>query len=159
MKKFLVLILGVVMCLCMVGCGDSGSSDGSGSDDSKPTTKKDLQTANTNAKLVFTTANNAAADVCVEKPDEATAIINAASFGKVVKVEDLKDSDNDIDKAVYDALKDEKGEIYMEGDEQGITLAQWTKKDGCVGQYPDIEPDWEVEHEIGERFEPSKSVV
>ena len=104
-----------------------------------------LKTANSNAKLAFTTINNKAADLIAD--GEAVSALNTKG---VVAVESFKDSSDPLEKAVYDALKDNGGElgyIYIRfdpnkyEDENGSTrnFVQWSKeKQGdVVGQFPD----------------------
>ena len=106
--------------------------------------KSKLKSANSNAKLVFTTVNNQAADLVVE--------------GTVVN-----DSDA-LKKAVYDALKDNgdgAGACAYSIDTSGnVEWAQWANTVSgdaptgavMVGQYPDPETDPDATHAMGTKF-------
>ena len=104
--------------------------------------KSKLKTANSNAKLVFTTVNNEAADMLVE----GTSVTADASM----KVKENFGGTDDTAKAklasaVWNALKD-NGDgagycVYVLGDDGNVTFAQWSDvedpTDGVLGQYPD----------------------
>ena len=68
--------------------------------------KSKLKTANSNAKLVFTTVNNEAADMLVE----GTSVTGSASQSGAVEVKSLQNTNTDakskLANAVYNALKD-----------------------------------------------------
>lgn len=68
--------------------------------------KSKLKTANSNAKLVFTTVNNEAADMLVE----GTSVTNNASQSGAVEVKSLQNTNTDarskLANAVYNALND-----------------------------------------------------
>lgn len=116
--------------------------------------KSKLKTANSNAKLVFTTVNNEAADMLVN----GEAVGEDASQASPVEIKSLKSpapaSGNDsrsaqakLGNAVYEALKD-NGDgagycVYSVGTNGNVEFAQWcdvnatdTTK-GVLGQYPD----------------------
>ena len=95
--------------------------------------KSKLKTANSNAKLVFTTVNNEAADMLVEgnKIKE--------NFGGTDDTAKAK-----LASAVWNALKD-NGDgagycVYVLGDDGNVTFAQWSDVEnptgGVLGQYP-----------------------
>lgn len=109
--------------------------------------KSKLKTANSNAKLVFTTVNNEAADMLVE----GTSVTNTASQSDAVEVKSLQNTDTDakskLANAVYNALKD-NGDgagwcLYMVNDDGSVNFAQWcdvksvSDSTGVLGQYPD----------------------
>lgn len=114
--------------------------------------KSKLKTANSNAKLVFTTVNNEAADLLVE----GTSVTSRASLTTADEVKDLKYEGNNIKSqdaavqlkaAVYNALKD-NGDgagwcVYVLDDTGSVTFAQWCDVEskngstGVLGQYPD----------------------
>lgn len=112
--------------------------------------KSKLKTANSNAKLVFTTVNNEAADLLVE----GTAVTDSASLTAATEVKglaytgsDIKNENADVQlkAAVYNALKD-NGDgagwcIYAIDANGSVTFAQWsdvqTPTGGVLGQYPD----------------------
>lgn len=109
--------------------------------------KSKLKTANSNAKLVFTTVNNEAADMLVE----GTSVTNNASQSRAVEVKSLQNTNTDakskLANAVYNALKD-NGDgagwcLYMVNDDGSVNFAQWcdvesdSDSTGVLGQYPD----------------------
>lgn len=109
--------------------------------------KSKLKTANSNAKLVFTTVNNEAADMLVE----GTSVTNTASQSGAVEVKSLQNTNTDakskLANAVYNALKD-NGDgagwcLYMVNDDGSVNFAQWCDvksahgSTGVLGQYPD----------------------
>ena len=116
--------------------------------------KSRLKTANSNAKLVFTTVNNQSADLVAEG-----AAAKAVTFGpdKIVKVDKPEldpeasgfDYEGALKWAVYDALKDNgngMGYAYFVVDANGdVTIAQWqttkTTAKQITGQYPNAAKD------------------
>lgn len=108
--------------------------------------KSKLKTANSNAKLIFTTVNNEAADMLVNGdtvgssdgigPVKVSANMkgNAAANSAKAKLAD----------AVWDALKDNGNGagycLYVIGNGGDVTLAQWSDVQnptkGVLGQYP-----------------------
>ena len=107
------------------------------------TEKSKLKTANTNAKLVFTTLNNEAADRIADGES-----VEAVHTGGVVAVSDFEDSSDPLLKAVYKTLTDsgeELGYVYIDFDPnydyydgEYQFFVQWSESaDGAViGQYP-----------------------
>ena len=109
--------------------------------------KSKLKTANSNAKLVFTTVNTAAADMLVG----GTSVTGSASQSSAVQVKSLQKASptTAVDKlanAVYNALKD-NGDgagycLYMINDDGSVKFAQWCDVEakgatkGVLGQYP-----------------------
>lgn len=108
--------------------------------------KSKLKTANSNAKLVFTTVNNEAADMLVE----GTSVTGSASQNSAVKVSGLTNSGTDakskLANAVYNALKD-NGDgagycLYIVNADGSVNFAQWcdvnssSTATGVLGQYP-----------------------
>lgn len=105
--------------------------------------KARLKTANSNAKLVFTTVNNKCADI-VSDGDKCDGL----TVG-VTKVSDWKGETDKVKKAVYDALNDNGDGIgYVavtystkDVDQQTATnFAHWQTNDGdgqITGQFPD----------------------
>lgn len=108
--------------------------------------KSKLKTANSNAKLVFTTVNNEAADMLVE----GTSVTGSASQSGAVEVKSLQNTNTDakskLANAVYNALKD-NGDgagycLYMINDDGSVKFAQWCDVEakgatkGVLGQYP-----------------------
>lgn len=108
--------------------------------------KSKLKTANSNAKLVFTTVNNEAADMLVE----GTSVTGSASQSGAVEVKSLQNTNTDakskLANAVYNALKD-NGDgagycLYIVNADGSVNFAQWCDVDssstakGVLGQYP-----------------------
>lgn len=117
--------------------------------------KSKLKTANSNAKLVFTTVNNEAADLIVDGKEgsiSATASPVAVSFLDDSKV---------LEKAVKKALSDNgdaAGYVYWTIDDttKNVKLAQWSSADSStgtiVGQWPNPTSDYDTLHKIGTSF-------
>lgn len=111
--------------------------------------KSKLKTANSNAKLVFTTVNNEAADMLVEGTSVTSDASMKAASGKGNKIKENFGGDGDTAKAklasaVWNALKD-NGDgagycVYVLGDDGNVTFAQWSDVEnptgGVLGQYP-----------------------
>lgn len=109
--------------------------------------KSKLKTANSNAKLVFTTVNNEAADMLVE----GTSVTGSASQSRAVPVKSLQKASpttaaDKLANAVYNALKD-NGDgagycLYIVNADGSVNFAQWCDVDsssnakGVLGQYP-----------------------
>lgn len=108
--------------------------------------KSKLKTANSNAKLVFTTVNNEAADMLVE----GTSVTGSASQSDAVEVKSLQgpktDAKSKLANAVYNALKD-NGDgagycLYIVNADGSVNFAQWCDVNsssiakGVLGQYP-----------------------
>lgn len=119
--------------------------------------KSKLKTANSNAKLVFTTVNNEASDLIVDGNE------SKITAQDVVAVSGLStDTTNDpLQAAVNKALKDNgnnAGYVFWEIDSttKNVTLAQWSSADGStstiVGQWPDPTSDYDTLHTIGTSF-------
>lgn len=110
--------------------------------------KSKLKTANSNAKLVFTTVNNEAADMLVN----GETVGNGDGQTTAVQVKNLKKTINassttadKLGNAVYEALKD-NGDgagwcVYAIGTSGNVEFAQWSDVEdsskGVLGQYPD----------------------
>lgn len=119
--------------------------------------KSKLKTANSNAKLVFTTVNNEASDLIVDGNESK---ITAQG---VVAVSGLStDTTNDpLQAAVNKALKDNgnnAGYVFWEIDSttKNVTLAQWSSADDStstiVGQWPNPTSDYDTLNTIGNPF-------
>lgn len=108
--------------------------------------KSKLKTANSNAKLVFTTVNNEAADMLVE----GTSVTGSASQSGAIEVKSLQNTNTDakskLANAVYNALKD-NGDgagycLYIVNADGSVNFAQWcdvnssSTAKGVLGQYP-----------------------
>lgn len=109
--------------------------------------KSKLNTANSNAKLVFTTVNNEAADLLVNGESVASGDgqTSAVNIKDDLGACDDSDTKNKLGKAVYNALKD-NGDgagycVYVIGTSGNVEFAQWsdveTPTSGVLGQYPD----------------------
>lgn len=111
--------------------------------------KSKLKTANSNAKLVFTTVNNEAADMLVEGTSVTSDASMKAISSKGNKIKENFGGTDDTAKAklasaVWNALKD-NGDgagycVYVLGDDGNVTFAQWSDVEnptgGVLGQYP-----------------------
>ena len=111
--------------------------------------KSKLKTANSNAKLVFTTVNNEAADMLVEGTSVTSDASMKGASGKGNKIKENFGGTDDTAKAklasaVWNALKD-NGDgagycVYVLGDDGNVTFAQWSDVEdptgGVLGQYP-----------------------
>lgn len=109
--------------------------------------KSKLKTANSNAKLVFTTVNNEAADLLVNgetvgSGDGQTTAVNIKTDLGALTGTTTADK---LGKAVFEALKD-NGEgagycVYSIGTSGNVEYAQWSDvqnpTSGVLGQYPD----------------------
>ena len=109
--------------------------------------KSKLKSANSNAKLVFTTVNNCAADLVVDGDVSGIAAQGPAQISGW-----KSGSPTALQSAVYEALKDNgDGMGYCSwgiGSSHDITWAQWSDQnsstDSIVGQYPDPATDPDV---------------
>ena len=114
--------------------------------------KSKLKSANSSAKLVFTTVESAASDVVADGGNLSTIASQSAS-----KIGDLS-SGNVCQKAVYNALKDngdDSGYVMWDiGSTYNVVKAQFSTSNGddIVGQYPDPETDPDQTHKIGDSF-------
>lgn len=111
--------------------------------------KSKLKTANSNAKLVFTTVNNEAADMLVEGTSVTADASMKTESRKGNKIKENFGGTDDTAKAklasaVWNALKD-NGDgagycVYVLGDDGNVTFAQWSDVEnptgGVLGQYP-----------------------
>lgn len=111
--------------------------------------KSKLKTANSNAKLVFTTVNNEAADMLVEGTSVTSDASMKPTSGKGNKIKENFGGTDDTAKAklasaVWNALKD-NGDgagycVYVLGNDGNVTFAQWSDVEnptgGVLGQYP-----------------------
>ena len=113
--------------------------------------KSKLKTANSNAKLVFTTVNNEAADMLVEGTSVTSDASMKVTSSKGNKIKENFGGTDDTAKAklasaVWNALKD-NGDgagycVYVLGDDGNVTFAQWSDVEnptgGVLGQYPNL---------------------
>ncbi len=115
--------------------------------------KSRLKSANSNAKLIFTTANNQAADMVAEGEDPSTFTFSGTPAANTAATFQGK-----VENAVFNALKDNgdgvgvaKYKVTAEGE---IALAQWATGSGAaiVGQYPNPEKDPDAAHTFGTGF-------
>lgn len=114
--------------------------------------KSKLKTANSNAKLVFTTVNNEAADMLVNgesvgSGDGQTAAVEIKTLANAAPASgnDTRTTKVKLGNAVYEALKD-NGDgagycVYSIGTSGNVEYAQWSDvsnpTSGVLGQYPD----------------------
>lgn len=135
MKKFLLLVLcAVSLTMCLTACGDSSSTADISLSEQQKTDL--LKTANSNAKLVFTTANNYAADFIADGK-----IVDKLDYtGPVDELPDSNSLSKPIQTALEEVCGDDCGYICIKFDpsaEDG-NFAQWSEKESGspVGQYP-----------------------
>ncbi len=112
--------------------------------------KSKLKSANSNAKMLFTTVMAEMADLVSEGN---TGEISGCSAGRVVKLSEL-DPSNKIDAAILSNLgsTDKDPEIYFEIDTDTYTVpfAQWrADANSTVGQYPQPNTDAKNSYSIG----------
>lgn len=114
--------------------------------------KSKLKTANSNAKLVFTTVNNEAADMLVNGEtvgpgDGQTGRVEIKTLASAAPASgsDTRTTKVKLGNAVYEALKD-NGDgagycVYSIGTNGNVEYAQWSDvtdpTKGVLGQYPD----------------------
>ena len=104
--------------------------------------KSKLKTANSNAKLVFTTVNNEAADMLVEGTSVTSDASMKVTSSKGNKIKENFGGTDDTAKAklasaVWNALKD-NGDgagycVYVLGDDGNVTFAQWSDVENPTG--------------------------
>ncbi|WP_294102459.1 type II secretion system protein [uncultured Ruminococcus sp.] len=114
--------------------------------------KAKLKSANSNAKLVYTTANNCAADMIVEGKTVSNGVHTDL-------IKDWDGSHDEMEAAVYNALKDNgnnAGCASFKVNDGAIEFAQWgdvdakTSSPAVMGQYPD--PCTEADNAGGKSF-------
>ena len=105
--------------------------------------KAKLKSANSNAKLIYTTANNCAADMIVDGKAVTSGAVGPKTISSMA-------TGNEIEKEVNKALKDNGDSAgvgyFVVGTDGGIEYAQWgdgtdTTKAVMLGQYPDPATD------------------
>ena len=109
--------------------------------------KSKLKSANSNAKLVFTTVSGCCADLVSDGK------MNSINAGGVIANYDSLSTSDPLQKAVKDALDQNgtgSGKVawYVAANKKP-TFAQWADKDttqGLVGQYPNPETDPDLNH-------------
>ncbi|MBR1765111.1 MAG: prepilin-type N-terminal cleavage/methylation domain-containing protein [Ruminococcus sp.] len=119
--------------------------------------KSKLKSANSSAKLVFTTVEGAATDV-LSDGGQISDVTAGAPTGAVT-IGSLSTATAKCPKAVYTALKDNgdsAGMVYWAIDTKGNpTVAQFaagSATSGIVGQYPDPETDPDEVNTMGAKF-------
>ena len=119
--------------------------------------KSKLKSANSSAKLVFTTVEGAATDVLSDGGQISDVTAGAPSGA--VSIGSLSSSSDKCPKAVYNALKDngdDAGMVFWAIESNGNpTVAQFcqgTATSGIVGQYPDPETDPDANNSMGQKF-------
>ena len=133
---------------------DKDDDDDDDDDDDKGSrrSKSKLKSANSSAKLVFTTVECTVADMLADGEN----MTDVRSLGYPKKISEL-DTSNPIENAVYQAMKDngdDSGYVYWEIDnDYRITFAQFGEEtDGVIGQYPEPETDPSNDHDMGYKF-------
>lgn len=118
--------------------------------------KSKLKSANTNAKLVFTTSNGAAMDLIA---DGNSSLITPEVFSGTLPINAAEGEPNKEIKDAIDKTMNERnclnGSVAFEiNSDNKIVWAHWSEeKIGTVGQYPNPETDPDAEHTVGERFD------
>ena len=124
--------------------------------------KSKLKSANSNAKLVFTTVNGAIADTVA---DGGTAKIKDGAYGPAAPsaVVEPNSGDGTLKNAVVKAMEDNgsgAGVVYWKVASKKVVCAQWADKGTgsndktMVGQYPEPETNPDNTHKIGSSFNP-----
>lgn len=126
--------------------------------------KSKLKSANSNAKLVYTTVNNQAADLIVDGVviDDTCG---QGSDGSGVEISGMADTGTtgaaQLKNAVYEALKDNGSKagycLYVISDKGEVKLAQWASDSAgstMLGQYPD--PATDADSAVGKSFSTTK---
>lgn len=127
--------------------------------------KSKLKSANSNAKLVYTTVNNQAADLLVEgEVIDASCGQGADGAGVQISSMAVASPSTGVDKlknAVYEALKDNGDNagycLYVISSKGEVELAQWASDAAgatMLGQYPD--PATDADSAVGKAFKTSK---
>ena len=116
--------------------------------------KSKLKSANSSAKLVFTTVESNAADVLADGGQVSdigtqTTAVSIGNIGSTTKTHE----------AVYKALKDNGDDAGMvawsvdsNGSPEWAQFAAGTATSGIVGQYPDPETDPDASNTMGSKF-------
>ncbi|MBR6045495.1 MAG: prepilin-type N-terminal cleavage/methylation domain-containing protein [Ruminococcus sp.] len=129
--------------------------------------KSKLKSANSNAKLVFTTVNGAIADVTA---DGGIAKIKDGTYGPAAPsaVTEPTGATGELKNAVIKAMEDNgsgSGIVWWQVASKKVKCAQWADKgttatdDTMVGQYPEPETDPDATHKIGGSFQPGNSTT
>ncbi len=121
--------------------------------------KSKLKSANSNAKLVYTTASGCITDLISE--GKVADVDNASGQGKLFsnEIKNLENSSDKVEAAVYTAMADNgsgSGAVaYYINDKKKIGWAQWADATGAtelIGQYPNPETDPDATHTFGQSF-------
>lgn len=125
--------------------------------------KSKLKSANSNAKLVFTTVNGAIADTVA---DGGIAKISDGEYhGPATSIQNVG-SDTTLVDAVKKAMEDNgtgSGVVYFKVAGKKVVCAQWADKGTAkgsktmVGQYPEPETDPDRERTFGTSFNPTQA--
>lgn len=120
--------------------------------------KSKLKSANSNAKLVFTTVNGAIADTVA---DGGIAKISDGEYSGPVSNISNVGTDTTLIDAVKKAMEDNgsgAGVVYFKVATKKVVCAQWADKgtttgtSTMVGQYPEPETNPDKEHSFGTSF-------
>ncbi|MBR6874299.1 MAG: prepilin-type N-terminal cleavage/methylation domain-containing protein [Ruminococcus sp.] len=125
--------------------------------------KSKLKSANSNAKLVFTTVSGSCADLVTD--GKSAKIASEATFSDSYTALSNNATTNPLQNAVRVALSDNgsgSGAVAWTIDTSSLkpTNAQWADSDDAksnstlVGQYPDPETDPDTLHKLGTSFTP-----
>ena len=123
--------------------------------------KSKLKSANSNAKLVFTTVNGAIADTVAD--GGISKISDGEYSGPANNITNVG-TDTTLVDAVKKAMEDNgsgAGVVYFKVDGKKVVCAQWADKgtnsgdSTMVGQYPEPESNPDDEHAFGTSFDPT----
>lgn len=118
--------------------------------------KSKLKSANSNAKLVYTTANGCITDLIA---DGKVANVSAESFNSALPIPGSQSVNADLKTAINTAMADNgtsSGAIaYVVTSAKKVAWAQWADSTGAtelIGQYPNPETDPDATHTFGTSF-------
>ena len=119
--------------------------------------KSKLKSANSNAKLVYTTVNGALSDLVA---DGKVAQVSSESFNHALPINQGNSGTNHELKAAIDTAMADNGSssgavAYFISSQKKIIWAQWADATGAtelIGQYPNPETDPDATHTFGQSF-------
>jgi len=118
--------------------------------------KSKLKSANSNAKLVYTTVNGALSDLVA---DGKVAQVSTENFSSALPIPGSQTNNADLKSAINTAMADNgssSGAVaYYISTQKKIVWAQWADAVGAtelIGQYPNPETDPDATHSFGTSF-------
>lgn len=108
--------------------------------------KAKLKSANSNAKLVFTTVNGKLADLVVDGETMGSGAATISADVASLSVASPTGASQILSNSIYEALKDNgdgAGSVYVNINNDEVKWAQWADQASSpiVGQYPNPETD------------------